>query len=713
MGLGRTWQTICTLQNDSGDTYNVYAGSGTPAFAGEHAGDMALTDTAVWRWNGSSWEDLQEGAPGMVSTSNSTSTPLAGGGTFTGAWEDVLAYASISIACTVTPSNATGTVYADFSPDGVNVDSTVSWPIENGSIGVPHFLSTSRRYFRVRVVNDGVAQSAMRLQTLLYPVARLSLPTTRVTQTFTNDSDAISTRAVLTGQDNNGETYANVGISERDALNVEIAGPVTAFGEVLQQMPLARVQIDAVYGLVSTDVETFSDGTGVVSNGQSMFSCSIGAGLYDYAVVRSKRTIRYLPGQGIRVRGTADFTTPAVANAIQLWGLFTSSDGLFFGQNTSGVFGILRRIAGSAAIYRLTITNGATGAENMTITLNGVASVVASGGALTANQTAERIAELGSFAGWASSTSPTSNGATITFIQGTPGPTPAAFTFASTGGATGTFAQIQAGAANDDTTGFVPQSLWNVDKCDGSRTDDNPSGFNINWDKLNVFEVVHPYLGAGTIRFRVMAPNGKMITVHRIEYPSSAIIPNQRNPSFRVGWICASLGSTTPLVVKGASASGFIEGEAQTMRDPYGYDVQFQAQTTEYYCLALRARGEFASVVNQRIILPMTVILGLSASNRAVRARVYVSPTLNGAVNWQYIDQSLSSMEYAVGASGAGAITPSGGRLVATTVASSGGIELDLKELDLRLEPGDTLVISLLALGGTADCFAGINWQEV
>jgi hypothetical protein len=107
------------------------------------------------------------------------------------------------------------------------------------------------------------------------------------------------------------------------------------------------------------------------------------------------------------------------------------------------------------------------------------------------------------------------------------------------------------------------------------------------------------------------------------------------------------------------------------------------------------------------------LVLGLSATNRAVRARVYVSPTLNGAVNWQYVDQTNSSVEFALGASGAGAITPSGGRLVATSVASGGGIELDLEKLDLRLEPGDTLVVSLLALGGTADCFCGVNWQEV
>ena len=653
------------------------------------------------------------GPTGEVSTALSSSTPLAGGATFTSSWVDVSGYANLSVACAVGPTNATGTVYADFSPDGVNVDSTVSWAISNGSIGVPHSLSTSRAYVRIRVVNDAVAQASMRLQTLLFRVARIAIPTTRVTETFTNESDALATRAVLTGQNANGVTYANVGVSTRGALNTEVIGPITAFGEVLTQAPLARVQIDAVYGLVNTDTEAQSAGGGVASAANSLFSCAIGAGVGDYAVIRSRRTLRYLPGQGTRGRFTALFTEPAVVNALQLAGMFTTIDGLFFGQNTSGAFGILRRIAGAAAIYRLTITNGATGAENMSITLNGVTSVVASGGALSTQQTAERIAEVGVFAGWQSSVSPTSNGATVTFIQGTPGPTPGAFTFTSTGGATGTFAQIQAGVANDDTTGFVPQTNWNVDKCDGSNSSSNPSGFNLDWAALNVFEIVHPYLGAGTIRFRIMAPNGQMITVHRIEYPGSATIPNQRNPSFRLGWICASLGSTTPLTVQGASTAGFIEGEAKSTRDPYAYDMSFQAQTTEYYSLAIRNRGEFASTQNQRVIFPALAVLGLSATNRAVRMRVIVNPTLTGTVNWQYVDQTQSCAEYALGVSGVGAITPSGGRLVETGVAANGNIQLDLQSLDLRLEPGDVVVLSLLSQGGAADCFVGLNWQEV
>lgn len=493
----------------------------------------------------------------------------------------------------------------------------------------------------------------------------------------------------------------------RVALDVNNGGDTSAFGETVVTSPDPRVQIDAVYGTLSTDVETLSAGGGSATASASLFSCAIGTGIGDYAVIRSRRTVRYRPGQGIRARFSFLANSVAVANAVQAGGLFTATDALLVGQNSSGAYGVWRRIAGAAAIHRLTITVGAGGVENMTVTLNGVAFVIASGGALSTSATAERIAEVGTFTGWTSVVSPTSNGATVTFIQATPAATAGAFTFSSTGTAAGTFATIQAGAANDDTTAFVAQTAWNVDKCDGT----GESGFTLNWAKLNVFEILHSYLGAGVTVFRVLLPSGRFQTIHRIEYPNSATIPNQRNPSYRIGWICASLGSTTALTVKGASAAAFIEGQANpSTRDPFGYDVVVSAGATEYVALALRNRGEFASAINQRVVYPADMTVGVAASNRAVRARVYISPTMTGVVNWQYVDQSLSCMEYATPTT----ITPSGGRLVATAIASSGSTVLDLHNLDLRIEPGDTVVISIYSPSGTAaDTIVGINWQEL
>ena len=349
--------------------------------------------------------------------------------------------------------------------------------------------------------------------------------------------------------------------------------------------------------------------------------------------------------------------------------------------------------------------------KTFTITLNGTAFVTAStGGALAdVNATAEFIAEQGSlYTGWYSSVSPTSNGATVTFIQGTPGSTGGAFTMTSTGAATGTFATVQAGAANDSTTGFVAQTAWNVDRLNGSGGALNPSGILLDPAKLNVWEIVLGYLGASMIELRWMSPNGEFNAVHQIQYPNTATIPTFKNPCFRVGLVAASLGSTTALTAQSASAAAFIDGDVYTVRDPFtAKNFNYSASATEYVALALRVRGEFASVINLRQVFAITAMAACETANRLIAIRFVLNPTMTGTVNWGYVNQSLSCMEYATPTT----IVASGGQEVASVITGTTAI-LDLQQLDLRLEPGDVLALAVATVTSTASAAVAVNWQE-
>lgn len=492
-------------------------------------------------------------------------------------------------------------------------------------------------------------------------------------------------------------------------LQTAIHDPVGAFGEIVQAPLTPRVQIDAVYGALTTDVETLTDGvSGTATTSGNLFTCTTGVTVGGYGVTRSRRLIRYRPGQGVRLRFTAMFPSTPVANSLVLAGAFNSEDGIFFGYSGT-TFGILRRLAGAAAIMRLTVTVGTGGVETITITLNGVAFTVASAGVLSTTATAELIAErVGGYTGWTSTVSPTSNGATVTFIQGTPAVTAGAFTMTSTGTATGTFATVQAGAANDSTTGFIPQTSWNVDVMDGSGSITNPSGVLLDTTKLNVFEVVYPFLGAGGIRFYVMQPSDGFILVHQIQYPNTYTITSQKNPTFRLGWIAASLGSSSNLTVQGASAGGFIEGAPVAVRDPFSVaNNNYAAGTSEYVALALRNRGEFGSRLNQREIVPANLFAANETSNRLIVVRVVLNPTLTGTVNWQYVNQSLSAVEYAIPTT----IPITGGTTLATFVVATSD-KLDFSNLELRLEPGDVLAIGIATVSSTATAAVCINWLE-
>lgn len=126
---------------------------------------------------------------GVVSALNSTTTPLGGGATFTGTWEDVSNYGSISVAGV---SDVAGTLYADFSPDGTNADNIVQITDGlDGTFGIP-FLTPARRYFRLRVVNGSTPQSYMRVQTMFNKHWRM--PVSRLLQGVDRDTSVLNMR---------------------------------------------------------------------------------------------------------------------------------------------------------------------------------------------------------------------------------------------------------------------------------------------------------------------------------------------------------------------------------------------------------------------------------------------------------------------------------------------------------------------------------------
>lgn len=488
--------------------------------------------------------------------------------------------------------------------------------------------------------------------------------------------------------------------------NTEITGPLSAFGEVLMVESIPRLQLDAVYGLLSTDTETLTTLSGAAGAANGLFTVSTGTTANAYGRLWSKRFVRHAGGQSSRFRFTAMFTT-GVPNSEQLAGPMTESQGFLFGYE-GAQFGILRRTGGAAHIARLTVTTGSSGAGNITVTLNGTAFIVPVSGVLSTTAVAELIAESGVFTGWTGIVSPQSNGTAVTFIQSIPATAGGAFSV-SGAGVTGTFSTVQAGAPIDTVTNFIPKSAWNVDRLDGSLGPMNPSGMLLDPTKLNVYEVLFPYLGAGTISFLVMTPTGQFVVVHRIQYPNANTIASQRNPTMRVGWFVSSSGSTTNLTLSGASAAGFVDGPLSAIRNPFAHNGAYTSTETEHVAFALRVRGEFGGIVNMREMLPKFLTAAVETANRIVRVRIYINPTLTGTMNWSYVDQTISGMEVASPTN----LTPTGGTLTAAAVVSTGApLTMNLNELDLRLSPGDVLAISLTTVSNTTSAAVSLNWEE-
>ena len=63
---------------------------------------------------------------------------------------------------------------------------------------------------------------------------------------------------------------------------------------------------------------------------------------------------------------------------------------------------------------------------------------------------------------------------------------------------------------------IVPQSQWNVDRCDGTGNAFNPSGYNILINKMQMIGLQWTWYGAGFTDWMLRGPDGKYITVHRL-----------------------------------------------------------------------------------------------------------------------------------------------------------------------------------------------------
>lgn len=123
---------------------------------------------------------------------NSSTTPLAGGATFTGEYEwspepDVM------VSCI---ADVAGTLYFDFSVDKTNVN---TFPVNGFSVAAGthefHVAVKGPRWFRARFVNGSGAQTYMRLY-VYYGTYRH--PTSPLNTTLSQDSDAVTVRTVDT-----------------------------------------------------------------------------------------------------------------------------------------------------------------------------------------------------------------------------------------------------------------------------------------------------------------------------------------------------------------------------------------------------------------------------------------------------------------------------------------------------------------------------------
>lgn len=337
-------------------------------------------------------------------------------------------------------------------------------------------------------------------------------------------------------------------------LEVAIHSPLLPFGSLHTESLTPIFQADGVYGVNAGQNLSTISGSGVATTENSSFKVNTGTTIYSFATIQGRKRLRYRAGQGVIGRFAGSFTTPT-ANSYQLAGFGHAEDGVYFGC-VNAEFGIFYVKRSKRAIYTLTVSTGATSANDATITLNGTAFTVP----LTSGSNIQRtVYDISKFiyTGWdAYPSSPN----TVTFVKNSAGATAGAFTYsAGATGSAGVIALTRAGTVGTET--FIAQADWNGDKLDGT----GASGVTLDITKGNVFEIGIQYLGYGTVTFgiEVVPPNSNnaiFIHVHTLKNPNSLTDTTFGNPSFPFTTAVYSAGSTTDLAIKIGSYAGFIEG---------------------------------------------------------------------------------------------------------------------------------------------------------
>lgn len=177
----------------------------------------------------------------ILSTLNSTTTPLGAGATFTGQWEDCTAYSSFGVNI---KTDQLGIAYFENSADGITVDRSFAHPLTDAvNYNLYFSVAPKSKYSRIRFVNtSSSAQTVFRIQTILAIPERgaVYLP---IAETLNDNSTAKLTRSVITGKSSSGGgSYVNVKVNPSGSLAVSVGDSALPTGAAISsyQDPLSK-----------------------------------------------------------------------------------------------------------------------------------------------------------------------------------------------------------------------------------------------------------------------------------------------------------------------------------------------------------------------------------------------------------------------------------------------------------------------------------------
>jgi hypothetical protein len=171
---------------------------------------------------------LRISVPSVANAGNSTNTPLAANGVFTGAAVFVQDFAAIGVFAFANVGSATDGLKLQWSVDGVVWTETLAFTLLP-SIAGSYTVGPRAAYFRLVFTNGGTAQTTLSIQTILhYTVVRTG--TIRISDVTNPESDASVVKSVITGRTTQGGGgYVDVKVAPSGAVAIDGSVSVSNF----------------------------------------------------------------------------------------------------------------------------------------------------------------------------------------------------------------------------------------------------------------------------------------------------------------------------------------------------------------------------------------------------------------------------------------------------------------------------------------------------
>lgn len=579
-----------------------------------------------------------------------------------GTYEDVANYSKLAYVITFQEKERV-LVLSSLSTDGTDTNGIHSrrelYDINKAS----HTISATARYFRVIVIGMGTSVTGSFQLTRGFQQGKVS---TTFGNYIDDSSDCHLVRSVVTAKSSDNGQYKNVNVDHMGNLNVNLNDPRDSFGHVMVASSKPIVELKFPYSTSHFTQDYFFKGAAIFNNsGDNVLTAMTGippSTFTAYSTARLKSLYRtpYSAGLGLSVKFSAMFSAPA-ANCKQLIGHGDENNGFFIGYNGTNL-GILRRYGGKNEIQKVTIDTGASTTGNVTVTLNGVSTVVPVVAGDSKYTVARKISNgvmdpyglQNGYAymhpGWKSY----EDGDSVLFVSQISDSYTENFTISGQS-VTGTWTEVQNGITPIEDWTYIDD--WNVDRCDN--TEALPV---IDFTKGNVYQIDIQWLGFGNIEFKILNPkSGNFSTIHQIRYPNQHTSPSIYNPHQPLCMEVDNGSSSNFVYVGSACLSSHVLGQQNINNGVrLGTSIIKRASVTKdrkYNILTLRNDVTLMNLINVIEMFGLTIASSWKGSSAAIFHTI-VGATLEipyaVAINTEGTGYNQGTVQKVTGGSGSG-----------------------------------------------------------